>query len=68
MYTLAYMKTIITFISLLIYVSNVEAQQCDKIFVSGKVIDSLRPQAFYNLMVINKRTGQGVFGQPNGIF
>ena len=42
--------------------------QCDLVFVSGRVIDSLRPQTFYNLMVINKTVGRGVFGQPNGEF
>ena len=42
--------------------------QCDKVFVSGKVIDTLRPQSFYNLMVINRTTGRGIFGQPDGYF
>ena len=42
--------------------------QCDRVLVSGRVIDSLRPQSFYNLMVINKTVGRGVFGQPNGEF
>ena len=42
--------------------------QCDRVLVSGRVIDSLRPQTFYNLMVINKTVGRGVFGQPNGEF
>ncbi len=36
--------------------------------LTGKLVDSLRPQAFYNLMVINRNTGRGVFGQPNGTF
>lgn len=36
--------------------------------VSGKIIDTLRLQNFYNLMVVNKTTGRGVFGQPNGHF
>lgn len=44
------------------------AQSCDKVLLSGKVVDSLRPQNFYNLMVVNKSSGQGVFGQPNGHF
>lgn len=44
------------------------AQKCDKVLFTGKVIDTLRPQSFYNLMIINRRTGQGVFGQPNGSF
>lgn len=36
--------------------------------MSGKIIDTLRLQNFYNLMVVNKTTGRGVFGQPNGHF
>ncbi|MFT5778615.1 MAG: hypothetical protein ACI837_001571, partial [Crocinitomicaceae bacterium] len=44
------------------------AQDCDQVLFIGKVEDTLRPKAFYNLMVINKSTGQGVFGQPNGHF
>ena len=43
-------------------------QDCDRVLVSGKVIDSIRPQSFYNLMIVNRTTGQGVFGQPNGHF
>ncbi len=42
--------------------------QCNRVLVSGRVIDSLRPQTFYNLMVINKTVGRGVFGEPNGSF
>lgn len=42
--------------------------QCEKVLVKGKVMDTLRPQNFYNLMVINKSTGRGVFGQPDGDF
>jgi hypothetical protein len=42
--------------------------QCDEVLVSGKVEDTLRPQSFYNLMVINRTTGRGVFGRPNGAF
>lgn len=45
-----------------------KAQNCDKVLFTGRVIDTLRPQSFYNLMIINRRTGQGVFGQPNGSF
>ena len=46
----------------------VVAQDCENILFTGKVKDSLRPQSFYNLMIINKSTGKGVFGQPNGSF
>lgn len=44
------------------------SQKCEKVLFSGKVLDTLRPQNFYNLMVINRMTGQGVFGQPSGNF
>ncbi|MEJ6505170.1 MAG: hypothetical protein QNK70_00155 [Crocinitomicaceae bacterium] len=55
--------------SFLISTSFVSAQApCDKVFLKGRVIDSLRPQSFYNLMVVNKTEGKGVFGQPNGFF
>ncbi len=47
---------------------SVFGQQCDKVLFTGKVVDTLRPQNFYNLMIVNRRTGQGVFGQPNGTF
>ena len=53
---------------LLILAFNVQSQNCDKVLLTGKLVDSLRPQAFYNLMVINRNTGRGVFGQPNGTF
>jgi hypothetical protein len=42
--------------------------QCDQVYISGKVIDTMRAQTFFNLMVVNKSTGRGVFGQPNGQF
>jgi hypothetical protein len=44
------------------------AQNCDNVLFSGKVTDSLRPQNFYNLMVVNMSSGRGVFGQPDGKF
>ena len=54
--------------SLLIFLPFVSISQCDKVFVSGRVVDTLRPQNFYNLMVINRSTGRGIFGQPDGYF
>ena len=44
------------------------SQECNRVLFTGKIVDSLRPQSFYNLMVINKTSGRGVFGQPNGSF
>ncbi len=42
--------------------------QCDQVLFEGKVIDTIRPKSFYNLMIVNRSTGQGVFGHPNGTF
>lgn len=42
--------------------------QCEQVFVSGKVMDTMNMDMFYNLMVINKTSGRGVFGQPDGHF
>jgi len=61
------MNKLFLFLGVLLH-SFFGATQCDRVFVSGRVIDSLRPQTFYNLMVINKTVGRGVFGQPNGEF
>lgn len=55
-------------IGLLLAGTTVQAQECDKVLFTGKITDTLRPQAFYNLMVINRSNGRGVFGQPNGSF
>ena len=44
------------------------AQDCEQVLFTGRVKDTLRPTSFYNLMVINRTTGRGVFGQPNGSF
>jgi hypothetical protein len=56
------------FLFLIGFLPLITFAQCDKVFVSGKVIDTLRPQSFYNLMVINRTTGRGIFGQPDGYF
>ena len=37
-------------------------------YVKGSVKDTLQYQPFYNLMVVNKTSGRGVFGQPDGTF
>jgi len=55
-------------IVLALFAQEAFSQKCDKVLFTGKVIDTLRPQNFYNLMVVNRSTGIGVFGQPNGSF
>lgn len=44
------------------------AQKCDRVFLTGRVIDTMQTQGFYNLMVVNSTAGRGVFGQPDGVF
>lgn len=61
------MKYILSLFFCLLFISY-SFQQCERILLKGKVVDSLRPNSFYNLMVVNKTTGKGVFGQPNGKF
>jgi hypothetical protein len=61
-----YKKILLCFFVLLL--SSSTWAQCEQVLVSGKMIDTLRLQNFYNLMVVNKTTGRGVFGQPNGHF
>jgi len=56
---------------LIIVLSGIQysfGQECTHVLFTGKVTDTLRPQSFYNLMVVNRSSGQGVFGQPNGSF
>jgi len=52
----------------LLLASSVYGQDCSRVWLKGKVVDTTRPQTFYNLMVVNRTTGKGVFGQPDGSF
>jgi len=46
-----------------------QSQPCSKVWLKGKVIDTLNNfNSFYNLMIVNHTTNEGVFGQPNGTF
>lgn len=60
------MKIIVCFFTL--FISFIAFSQCEKVYISGSVKDTLNPQSFYNLMIINRTTGRGVFGQPDGTF
>ncbi|MFM7388607.1 MAG: hypothetical protein ACKO5L_10670 [Bacteroidota bacterium] len=42
--------------------------QCDRVYFKGRVEDTLRPQSFYNLLVVNRTTGKASFGLPDGRF
>jgi hypothetical protein len=61
------MKTWIVII-LLFTAFVAHSQRCNEVLVIGRVQDSIQPQGFYNLMVINKTTQRGVFGNANGSF
>lgn len=56
------------FVGMLVLFTQGYAQDCDRVLFQGRVVDTLQPQNFYNLMVINRTTGRGVFGQPDGGF
>lgn len=62
------MKSIIVALFVFSTLGFVSAQDCQQVLFTGKVQDTLRPNTFYNLMVINRTTGRGAFGQPNGTF
>jgi hypothetical protein len=47
---------------------SMQAQKCDRVFLAGRVLDTMQAQGFYNLMIVNSTTGRGVFGQPDGSF
>lgn len=60
------MRWIHVFFVSLFFTSSGWSQNCEKVLLSGKVVDTLRPQNFYNLVVVNRTTGKGFFGLPNG--
>jgi hypothetical protein len=52
----------------LLIATSAHSQNCSRVWVRGRVVDTLRSQTFYNLMVVNRTSGKGVFGQPDGTF
>jgi hypothetical protein len=57
-----------TAIILLLISFKLFSQNRDELVFNGRVIDTFSNQNFYNLMIINKRTNLGVFGNPDGSF
>lgn len=53
---------------LLFWMNDATAQKCERVYLTGRVIDTMQTQGFYNLMVVNSTSGRGVFGQPDGSF
>ena len=62
------MKYYLIYLFFLISISVHSQNACTKVYVKGSVRDTLQNQSFYNLMIVNKATGRGVFGQPDGSF
>ena len=62
------MKYSILFLFLISIIITFGQQTCTKVYVKGSVKDTLQYQPFYNLMIVNKTSGRGVFGQPDGTF
>ena len=62
------MKIIFLFILTCFSLNSLAQQVCTKVYVKGSVKDTFQYQPFYNLMIVNKTTGRGVFGQPDGTF
>ncbi|MFA7273042.1 MAG: hypothetical protein WC044_04200 [Crocinitomicaceae bacterium] len=60
------MSKIVATVLMFLLAFSSTGQNCEKVLLSGKVIDTLRPQNFYNLMVVNRTTGKGFFGLPSG--
>lgn len=53
---------------LLLCSSAAFGQNCTRVWMKGRVVDTTRTQTFYNLMIVNRTTGKGVFGHPDGSF
>ncbi len=69
-YIFASMKYV--FLSLIVVLAVLQnksiAQEKQKVLLIGSVVDTLQAQGFYNLMIVNRTSGRGVFGQPDGHF
>lgn len=62
------MKLIVPVIAILLSSAAFAQESCTKVWLKGKVEDTLNKHTFLNLMVVNTSTGKGVFGQPDGTF
>jgi len=46
----------------------VHSQACKQVNLWGSIKDTTSKQGFYNLFIVNKTMGRGVFGKPDGTF
>lgn len=61
------MKFLIVLI-LSIFITQFTFAQCKQVLFKGKVYDVEDPSSSYNIMIANRTTGKGVFGNPSGTF
>lgn len=44
------------------------SQECKQVNLWGSIKDTTNKQGFYNVFIVNKSAGRGVFGKPDGTF
>lgn len=54
--------------ALLLFSGMAFGQNCSRVWLKGKVLDTLNPYSFLNLMVVNTSSGLGVLGHADGSF
>jgi hypothetical protein len=64
----SYSLILVLLVSMFSIAQEDDSNKCEEVFLNGRVTDSVRFQGFYNLMVINMSTRQGVFGGAKGDF
>lgn len=62
------MRLLLAVLISMIMLPPVFSQECKWIDVTGMVQDTTKTEAFYNLMIVNRANGVGIFGNPNGTF
>lgn len=60
------MKLVI--VAALLFTGMAFGQNCTRVWLKGKVLDTLNPHSFLNLMVVNTSSGLGVLGRADGSF
>ena len=57
-----------TILALAFLLCSTSAFAQDSVTILGKVSSSSNDRGFYDLMIVNKRSRAGVFGNPDGTF
>lgn len=62
------MKIVLPLFLLLLLSFGARSQACKQVNLWGSIKDTTSKQGFYNLFIVNKSAGRGVFGKPDGTF